>query len=140
MKFVSVKLIRFLNNANVIHIMAKTSWTPIAKSIDCLTLSSLFSLIKPLELTTKKTHKKKTTSWSISSNNISSSLEEEFQSLEHLMHEWNWKEDALRSTIHIYVKLPRARKLKMNNKLMSSRLLLLDFFSSLQGSDSRWIY
>jgi hypothetical protein len=67
---------------------------------------------KALRIDNKEnTFLKKTTSWSISSNNISSLLEKEFQSLEHLMLEWKWKEDALKNTIHIYIKLSRVRKM-----------------------------
>jgi len=75
---INMKLVKFLNKKGVACIMAKTSSTHIARSTNFLVHSSSWSVIRFLKLRTLKIHWKNiTTFWSISSNNISSSLEEE---------------------------------------------------------------
>jgi len=68
--------------------MAKTFWTHIARSTKFLVPSSSWSFRRFLKLRTLKTHWKFITIfWSISSNNISSSLEEV-----HSLEEESWLE------------------------------------------------
>jgi hypothetical protein len=80
---INVKLVRYLNKKGVCHIVAKTFWMSTTQSTNFLDPSSSWSFRRFLELRTLKARWKNiTTFWSISSNNISLSLEEKVHALE----------------------------------------------------------